>query len=83
VIVGAGCQLYPHQLKQLSPECPHESTIPVTDDVPRQPMKSQDLPEEYIGYLNYIVLYQYGIEVRKLAQSFDHYIDIVLTLDLG
>ena len=46
VIAGAGCQLCPHQSKQLSPECPNEPTIPVTDDVPRQPMKSEDLPEE-------------------------------------
>jgi hypothetical protein len=46
-------------------------------------MKSKYLPEEKLGYLNYTVLCQYGIEVRKLGQSFDHYIDTILTLDLG
>jgi hypothetical protein len=83
VIVGARCQLCPHQPKQLSPKCPYEPTVPVTDDVLRQPMKSEDLPEEKIGYLNCDVLCQYGIEVRKIGQSVDHYIDTVLTMDLG
>jgi hypothetical protein len=46
-------------------------------------MKSEDLPEEKLSYLNYDVLSQYGVEVRKLGQSFDHYIDTILTLDLG
>jgi hypothetical protein len=46
-------------------------------------MKSEDLPEEKIGYLNYTVLCRYGVEVRTLGQSVDHYIDTVLTLDLG
>jgi hypothetical protein len=46
VIVGVGCNLCPHQPKKLSPECPHEPTVPVTDDVPWQPMKFEDLPEE-------------------------------------
>jgi hypothetical protein len=83
VIAGARCQLCPHQLKQLSPKCPYEPSVPVTDDVLRQPMKSEDLPKENLGYLNCIVLCQYGIEVSKLGQSVDHYIDTVLTLDLG
>jgi hypothetical protein len=83
VIDGARCQLCPHQLKQFSPKCPYELTVPVTDDVLRQPMKSKDFPEENIGYLNCTMLSQYGIEVRKLGQSIDHYIDTVLTLDLG
>jgi hypothetical protein len=82
-IASARCQLCPHQLKQLSPKCPYEPTVPVTDDVLRQPMKSEDLLEENLGYLNYVVLCWYGIEVRKLGQSIDHYIDTVLTLDLG
>jgi hypothetical protein len=82
-IVSARCQLCPHQLKQLSPKCPYELTVPVTDDVLRQPMKSEELPEENIGYLNCVVLCQYGIEVRKLGQSVNHYIDTVFTLDLG
>ena len=63
--------------------CPYEPTIPITDDVLRQPVKSEDLPEEKLGYLNCIVLYWYGIEVSKLGQYFNHYIDTVLTLDLG
>jgi hypothetical protein len=46
-------------------------------------MKSEDLPEEKLDYLNCVVLCQYGVEVRKLGQSIDHYIDTVLTLDLG
>jgi hypothetical protein len=46
-------------------------------------MKSEDLPEENLGYLNYVVLFRYGIEVIKLGQSVNHYIDTVLTLDLG
>jgi hypothetical protein len=46
-------------------------------------MKSEDLPEENLGYLNCVLLYRYGIEVRKIGQSVDHYIDTVLTLDLG
>ena len=83
VIVGARCQICTHQLKQLSPKCPYEPTILVTDNVLRQPMKSEDLPEEKLGYLNYVVLCRYGIEVSKLGQSVDHYIDTVLTLDLG
>ena len=83
VIAGARCQLYPHQPKQLSPKFPYEPTIPVTDDVLRQPMKSEDLPEENINYLNCVVLCWYGIEVRKIGQYFDHYIDTVLNLDLG
>jgi hypothetical protein len=83
VIAGARYQLCPHQPKQLSPKCPYEPTVLVTDDVLRQPMKSEDLPEEKLGYLNCAILYRYGIDVRKLGQSVDHYIDIVLTLDLG
>jgi hypothetical protein len=83
VIAGARCQLCPHQMKQLSPKCPYEPTIPVTDDVLQQPMKSKDLPEENLGYLNYTLLCRYGKEVRKLGQSVNHYIDTVLTLDLG
>jgi hypothetical protein len=63
--------------------CPYEPTVPVTDDVLRQPVKSEDLPEEKISYLNCIILYWYGTEVSKLGQSVDHYIDTVLTLDLG
>jgi hypothetical protein len=63
--------------------CPYEPTVPVTDDVLRQPVKSEDLPEEKLGYLNCVVLCWYGIEVSKLGQSVDHYIDTVLTLDLG
>jgi hypothetical protein len=46
-------------------------------------MKSEELPEENLSYLNCVVLYQYGIEVSKLGQSVDHYIDTGLTLDLG
>jgi hypothetical protein len=83
VITGARCQLCPHQPKQLSPKCPYELTVPITDDVLRQHMKSEDLPEEKLSYMNYDVLYQYGIEVSKLGQFVDHYIDAVLTLDLG
>jgi hypothetical protein len=83
VIAGARCQLCPHQPKQLSPKFPYEPTVPITDDVLRQPMKSEDLPKENIGYLNCIVLCQYGVEVSKLGQSVDHYIDTVLTLDFG
>jgi hypothetical protein len=83
VIAGTMCQLCPHQPKQLSPKFPYEPTIPITDDVLRQPMKSKDLPEEKISYLYCAVLCQYGIEVRKIGQSVDQYIDIVLTLDLG
>ena len=83
VIAGARCQLCPHQSKQLSPKCPYEPTIPVTDDVLQQPMKCEDLPEEKLGYLNYAVLYWYGIEVRKLGQSVDHYIDKSLPWTLG
>ena len=58
-------------------------TVPITDDVLWQPMKSEDLLEENIAYLNCAVLCRYGIEVRKLGQSVDHYINAVLTLDLG
>jgi hypothetical protein len=83
VVAGARCQLYPHQLKQLSPKCPYELTVPVTDDVLGKPMKSDDLLEEKISYLNCVVLCRYGVEVSKLVQSVDHYIDAVLTLDLG
>jgi hypothetical protein len=46
-------------------------------------MKSEDLPEEKLGYLNCAILCRYGIEVSKLGQSVDHYIDAVLTLYLG
>ena len=46
-------------------------------------MKSEDLPEEKLDYLNYTVLCRYGIEVSKLGQPVNHYIDTVLTLDLG
>ena len=83
MIAGARCQLCPHQPKQLSAKCPYEPTVPVTDDVLWQPMKSKDLPEEKLSYLNCVVLCRYGIEVSKLGQSVDHYIDTVLTLDLG
>jgi hypothetical protein len=83
VIAGARCQLCPHQPKNLSPKCPYELTVPITDDVLQQPMKSEDLPEEKLSYLNCVVLCWYGIEVRKLNQSVDNYIDVVLTLDLG
>jgi hypothetical protein len=83
VIAGARCQLCPHQPKQLSPKCPYEPTVPVTDDVLQKPMKSEDLPEENLGYLNCTVLYRYGIEVRKLGQSVDHYIDKSLPWTLG
>jgi hypothetical protein len=82
VIAGVRCQLCPHQPKQLSPKCPYEPIVPVTDDVLQQPMKSEDLPEEKLGYLNCVVLCRYGAEVSKLGQSVDHYIDTVLTLDL-
>ena len=82
VIADARCQLCPHQLKQLSLKCPYEPIVPVTDDVLQQPMKSEDLPEEKLGYLNYAILCRYGIEVRKLGQYVNHYIDTVLTLDL-
>jgi hypothetical protein len=41
--------------------CPYELTVPVTDDVLRQPVKSEDLLEENLGYLNCIVLCWYGI----------------------
>ena len=70
-------------MKQLSPKCPYEPTVPVIDDVLRQPMKYEDLPKENIFYLKCVVLCRYGIEVSKLGQSFNHYIDTVLTLDLG
>jgi hypothetical protein len=83
VIASARFQLCPHQPKQLSPKCPYEPVVPVTDDVLRQPMNFEDLPEENLDYLNYVVLYWYGVEVSKLGQSVDHYIDTVLTLDLG
>jgi hypothetical protein len=63
---------YPHQSKQLSQECPYEPTVFVTYDVLRQPMKSEDLPEEKLGYLNCAILCRYGIEVSKLGQSVDH-----------
>ena len=46
-------------------------------------MKSEDLPKENLGYLNYVVLCQYGVEVRKLGQSVNHCIDTTLTMDLG
>jgi len=46
-------------------------------------MKSEDLPEEYLSYLNCIIFYRYGIEVRKIGQSVDQYIDTILILDLG
>jgi hypothetical protein len=46
-------------------------------------MKYEDLLEEKLSYLNYDVLCWYGIEVSKIGQSVDHYIDTVLTLDLG
>jgi hypothetical protein len=83
VITGARCQLCPHQLKQLSPKCSYEPTVPVIEDVLRQPMKSKDLPEENLSYLNCVVLCRYGVEVRKLGKSVDHHIDTVLNLDLG
>jgi hypothetical protein len=83
VISGDRCQLCPHQPKKLSPKCPYEPTVLVTYDVLQQPMNSEDFPEENISYLNFIVLCRYGIEVSKLGQSFNHYIDTVLTLDLG
>jgi hypothetical protein len=83
VIASARYQLCPHQPKQLFPKCPFEPNVPVTDDVLRQPKTLEDLPEEKLGYLNYIALCQYGVEVRKLGQSINHYIDTFLTLDLG
>jgi hypothetical protein len=46
VIAGSRCQLGPHQPKQLPLECPNKLIVPVADDVPRQPMKSEDLSEE-------------------------------------
>jgi hypothetical protein len=82
VIAGASCQLCPHQPKHLSPKFPYEPTFPVTDDVLHQPM-TEDLPEENIDYLNYVLLCWHGVEVRKLGQFVDHYIDAVLTLELG
>jgi hypothetical protein len=62
---------------------PVNRTVPVTDDVLQQPMNSEDLPEEKLGYMNCVVLCRYGVEVRKIGQSINHYIDTVLTLDLG
>jgi hypothetical protein len=46
VIVVVGCQLCPHQYKTIPPECPNKPTIPVTDDVPRKPMKSEEISKE-------------------------------------
>jgi hypothetical protein len=46
VIVGVGCQLCPHQSKQLPLEYTNKPTVPIIDDVPEQPMEPEDLPEE-------------------------------------
>jgi hypothetical protein len=46
VIDGARCQLCPYQSKQFPLECPNKLVVPITDDVSRQPLKSEDLSEE-------------------------------------
>ena len=46
-------------------------------------MKSEDLPEEKLNYLNCAILCRYGIEVSKLGQSVNHYIDTVIQVDIS